>query len=343
MLKLIGALFAYSTAVDVLAFPIGVGFPIGMGGAQFVGYYQKLNWVLFPVFWFVIVPLAYATWGPFQRAWREAATTGVLHSGKAHNVTPMVVDELITEIERARPMLGYWSVLLALIANYADVHGLAACYIDRAACAGTENDFSLVWFYLGDASLKAANGLFVVLAYAQQLVLSFFAILALLQILFHSLLPIFIHRFKVSQREGLCATLNHRSALREFGMENWNYALNNAYWLISAGLIVPILSRYSQAGRATLDTGQLLLQCFVPVVVLGPMIATIIVRQLLLRGVWSRLDHAKPEDVELFHKQMIWPLDRNWSSKLGLIVAFALLSYLIGVAPFGALIGKVTG
>lgn len=331
--KVAFGLSAYSIAVLLLA---GI-LHLADGGVLFKGYLHKINWAPFFLFWFAVLPLVHATWEPFQRAWRESAKTGVLHSRRQEFVPGNVLDALLASIQAKRLWLACAAGVLALGLNYLDVRSLLACYGDRNQCDWSHLDFSVAWLVLGD-EFRTENAVFVVLAYAQQLVLVFFAWLALLQLLFHSLLPAFVGRFRVARDKGLLVTLNHRSALHEFGMENWNYALNNAYWLISAGLIVALLSRYAQAPDVPISTGQLLIRCTVPFIVLGPMIATIVVRQRLLRDVWHRLDVNEPTEVQLFHAQMIWPLDRNWSSKLGLIVAFGLLSYLIGVAPFDKLL-----
>jgi hypothetical protein len=61
------------------------------------------------------------------------------------------------------------------------------------------------------------------------------------------------------------------------------------------------------------------------------MVATIIGRQQRLPDIWQRVREEKdPDLVALFHKQLLWPFDRNWASKLGIVVSFLLLSYLLG-------------
>lgn len=73
--------------------------------------------------------------------------------------------------------------------------------------------------------------------------------------------------------------------------------------------------------------GQELLSLMAPAVLLAPMIITILVRQMRLPTVWATL---ADEPDSLYSRQQLWPLDRNWSSKLGIILAFTLAALALG-------------
>ena len=114
----------------------------------------------------------------------------------------------------------------------------------------------------------------------------------------------------------------------EFGLEYWNHALNNLYWYFSAALIIPILSRISQQNLDDLDSSQLVLQYAIPILVATPMISTILARQSRLPACWEDLT---PDDTKSYLSQRLWPLDKNWSSKLGVMLAFVILGVSFGI------------
>lgn len=126
----------------------------------------------------------------------------------------------------------------------------------------------------------------------------------------------------------LSLKLNCTSGLCEFGLEHWNHELNNLYWYFSGALIIPFLSRVSQHNLQDLDTSQVVLQIAIPILVATPMITTILARQNRLPACWH---NKAPEFIEAYKKQRLWPLDKNWSSKLGILLAFVLLSLSFGI------------
>lgn len=144
--------------------------------------------------------------------------------------------------------------------------------------------------------------------------------------------PVFFwcfERFDIAENQGkpLCIRLNSQSALGEFGLQHWNHALNNLYWFFSLGLLIPIFSRISQPDLKDLDFSQVVLQLAMPVLVAIPMITTILSRQNRLPACWETLSDADALD---YKKQRLWPLDENWSSKLGVVLAFVILSISFG-------------
>ena len=122
--------------------------------------------------------------------------------------------------------------------------------------------------------------------------------------------------------------MNCTSELHEFGLEHWNHALNNLYWYFSVALIIPFLSRMSQPNLADLDTSQQILEYAIPALVATPMIATILARQSRLPGCFQK---RPDEEMKVYMLQRLWPLDKNWSSKLGIVLVFILLSISFGV------------
>ena len=164
---------------------------------------------------------------------------------------------------------------------------------------------------------------------AQQFLIVLFATLAVIQLLLHTLLFAIFERLAVAREHDLYLMLNCKSPLNEFGLEHWNYALNNFYWAASPAMLAVFLSRASTAPEDYLP-GQVLLGFAVPACLITPMVATIIARQARLPSAWRTVQPVGSVEPEDYRRQQLWPLDRNWSSKLDILLAFALAAMAIG-------------
>lgn len=154
--------------------------------------------------------------------------------------------------------------------------------------------------------------------------------LIFLQCVAHALFFWNFERLRSAKAAGVCLKLNCESKLGEFGLEHWNHALNNLYWYFSGALLIPYLSRISQANLNDLDASQLVLQYAIPVLAATPMITTILARQNRLPECWD--PNISDEYAKRYQSQHLWPLDKNWSSKLGIVLAFVLLSISFGIS-----------
>jgi hypothetical protein len=173
----------------------------------------------------------------------------------------------------------------------------------------------------------------IFLMHIEDMFLISFGWLIFLQCVAHALFFWNFERLSAANIEGnkLCLKLNSKSDMCEFGLEHWNHALNNLYWFFSPALIIPILSRISQPNLDDLDPSQLVLQYAIPILVATPMISTILARQSRLPDCWEDLATITPDDTKSYLSQRLWPLDRNWSSKLGVVLAFVILSVSFGI------------
>lgn len=179
-------------------------------------------------------------------------------------------------------------------------------------------------------SAPARNWLFLTLTTLQQVLIVFFAALGFCQIVLHTLMFGLFERLAVARDRRLHIQLNCASPLNEFGLEHWNYALNNFYWAACPALIGVFFSRASTPAEEYLP-GQVMLGFLVPTVLLAPMVLTIIVRQSRLPHTWSTIQPKGPVPPEDYRRQQLWPLDRNWTSKLGIVLAFGLAALVLGV------------
>jgi len=173
----------------------------------------------------------------------------------------------------------------------------------------------------------------VLLMHIEDGILISFGWLIFMQCIAHAVFFWIFERLPIKTIEDtqLCIKLNSHSHLQEFGLEHWNHALNNLYWYYSAALIIPILSRISQPDLTDLDTSQVALQFAIPILVAIPMIATVLSRQSRLPACWQALDQKNEADAKSYLSQRLWPLDKNWSSKLGVVLAFIILSISFGI------------
>ncbi len=201
------------------------------------------------------------------------------------------------------------------------------------AVKGTESRLDHDWCdaWLFDKTIgKVENLIFVVIAYIQQFIIIVLAFAAFFHICLHIGFFYFFEKLSVTKANDLQLRLIYDSNVYEFGLEKWNYALNNIYWVLAVAVLIPIASQSSQPVAG--DVGQTMIKQLVPLIFGAPMVFTIVVRQARLPEVWSRVEHDDDDRVALFHKQLLWPLDRNWASKLGIVIAFALLSALLGTS-----------
>lgn len=193
-----------------------------------------------------------------------------------------------------------------------------------------ELDWTVAWLAPGVTEEKRISKCFnlflSIIAYIQQFIISFLAIRVLENMLIHLY---YFWRLPKLHFPGITYDihLDIHSGVGEFGLEYWNQALNNLYWVLTIAIGIPLVSAANQSSD---DVGQLMLRLLVPLLFLVPLILTIIVRQQYLPGAWRQVRSGNQDD--LYQKQLLWPLDRNWASKLGIILAFVLLSYLVGVS-----------
>ncbi len=319
-------------------------------------YFQQGNWWPFPVFFLAVAPGLWFTWVPLLRAWLELKDTGVL---RAKNGSPCQasLDRLRESLSRHRRIAVFAALVVAAFVNGADWQPNFGVFFGdsprhaqlRIAC--DYQSPSVKWLLEAEEesailclNRRAAAGgsqatehipqplpqLFLNLfLMAQQFLLVFLAALAVMQLLLHTWLFTRFERLQVAKDEGLSLRLNARSPLNEFGLEHWNFALNNFYWSASPAMLAVFLSRAATNPEDYLP-GQALLAFAVPACLIGPMVATILARQARLPDCWRELASEGPEAAEDYRRQQLWPLDRNWSSKLGIVLAFALAALSIG-------------
>ncbi len=354
----VAALAAALLSFAVWGFVLIFGFdsPPAAAPGGYETYFRQQNWWPFPIFFLAGVPGLWFTWRPLLRAWAELKESGVLRARQGAVSEPSL-ERLLARIGRWRWTAAGAALLLAIGVNAADwAPGFPIFFGDaprhtQLEFACEQQNPSFKWLFEAKearGSLLCAPGgirpaaedeahieqpaiqlVYNLLLMAQQLLLVFFAALAVFQLMLHTFLFAVFERLEIARKEGLYLLLNARSPLNEFGLEHWNFALNNFYWSVSPAMLAVFLSRAATPPEDYLP-GQVILGFAVPAALILPMVATILVRQARLPDCWRAIVTQGPAAAEDYRRQQLWPLDRNWSSKLGIVLAFALAALSIG-------------
>ena len=315
-------------------------------------YFQHSNWWPFPFFFLALAPGLWLTWEPMLRAWGQLAETGVL-LGSGGRPDKATVQQVQRAVRRKRGGAVFSAFAIALFVNLADWAPRYDVFIGTAkldhqlrfACgapsalvkwiyvAQTENTETLC-AQAADRSSRGegSNGigppptqiLFNMILMVQQFLIVLFAALAVTQLLLHTLLFAVFERLAVAHAHGLRLMLNCRSPLNEFGLEHWNYALNNIYWAASPAMLGVFLSRAATTPE-DYRPGQVLLGIAVPACLIAPMVATIIARQARLPAAWktvhARRARSRPKTIVANSSGRSTATGRQSS---GFVLAFAL-------------------
>ena len=343
---------AVSVALWLFVLAAGFQTPPDPSPTDYRPYFSIINWWPFPFFFLALALPLWLTWEPMLAAWRKLAFTGVLQRGRSQT-DETDADAVVREVRSLRWIAVAVALTFALLVNALDARAVFGIFsgqssrAEQAAFACEERSAFVKWLFVTgpmgeridccDRSAIAGRGLpatprqivFVLVAFCQQIAIVFLAALCVCQLLLHTLLFALFERLAVARERGLDIGLNAKSPLNEFGLEYWNHALNNFYWAVSPAFIPAFFSRAASDSEHYLP-GQVLLAIAVPAALIAPMVATIIVRQLRLPMLWDALARGDLDSAS-YHRQALWPLDRNWASKLGILLSFVLAGLALGV------------
>lgn len=322
------------TIYSALILYLAHAWDLGWGNDNYTGYFQKLNWYPYVLFWWPVAAAVYMSWSPFVSAWKDLVDKGLLELASSEDQS-WLWGKMQTRLYRWRLGAMWFALTLALLLCIADLYmrDVFSTWSENGCCSYTHNradcDYTIACSTEG-AEPPRHREVFTILAYVQQWAIATMGLLVIFQLLGNV-----IEVWRIKQGHVLLGgkTLRIRldpfSPIQEFGFERWNHALNNFYWTVSPAMLVPLISEYEQKGVETFGT--IVLRTAGIVLLLAPMFLTIVARQQLLPEAWQQVQVCSDETkIELFHKQRLWPLTKDWSSKLGLIVAFFLLSALLG-------------
>ncbi len=330
------------------------------------GYFETTAWTLYFVLWIPVALALNGTWRPFMNAWVNFIDTGIIGKKDGSKLDIEERKLVMRSLNRLRLIGIVIAALAAAAITWEDTHDVRAwidtidptkrvCEIfespnrflrdqpelDWSVAAYIEAHNKRTHYVSSDGRSNNApfislskNAIFNFLAYLQQYAIVVMGFMVLFQVSIHSIAFWFFDRLPGQSKHGFQISLKSDSPFHEFGLEHWNHALNNTYWLLSFAMIVPVLSRINQI-HVKADYGQTSLMLWISILVAAPMVLTIIGRQRHLSKVWDKVSQQIRLDRdlrELFHEQRLWPLDKNWVSKSGILISFFLLSYFFGVS-----------
>jgi hypothetical protein len=333
-MRLVALLLVFSLAFHL--FVLAAGFHEVPEGAPdgYRPFYAMPNWYGYPAFFLLLSFALWLSWTPLLDAWRRLADTGVLQGAG----DPDLVERVVAAIGDWRRVAWLAAGALTLAVNAVDIWPTALGYAGeleaQRAMAGTAPDAFARWLVPDGGSGRPAPAVqlaFAVGAYLQQIGIVLLACLAFFQVMLHTALFAWLERLAVAREHGLRLALDAESPLNEFGLEHWNHALNNFYWATTPALVGALVSRQVAAATGVMHPGQAMMNLLIPAAVLAPMIATVLARQMRLPEVWGRLQPKGPIDPARYLDQRLWPLDRNWTSKLGILLALAMAGLVIGL------------
>jgi hypothetical protein len=317
-----------ATILVAAAAPIGVGFAESTTAK---GFLQKPNWYLFPLFLPPVAWLVFVTWHRYINAWKGLRATCVLHTPNYRRIKEESLAKLLRKLVQARVVALTFSLAIGIGLSVLDSRTAFDFFQNpgllQQSCA--ERDFTVAillpkefprahWF---------GNLWFDCAAYLCQSVLISLAFLSLFQVLIHTFWFGFIERTKLGKEQKVMVDLMVDDPLYEFGMTEWNHAINIGYVFVAVAMAVPTLSHFSQLAACKLDLGQHLLG-LTGTLLIAPAVLPTLARFWRIRQANALVQSIGTEELRnLYDKQKIWPFDRFHIGKIMLAVAF--MQYLI--------------
>lgn len=292
-----------------------------------LGLLQKLNWLLYPLFFLLVSWLVGVTWNSFITAWKGLERNRVIRYVSSDSGDFIIFDRL-SQWRR-------YCILVALVIgvsiSFVDAGCLAREYASESVIGiwpvfsttecPPETDFFTAYQRPGDygglpADFMTTNMLYAIAWYVLQALLVSGGFLALFQICFHQVVFMLLRGRRSWRTWGLArpARMDPFDRLREFGLHSWNHVMNYSYFAIAMCMIIPIISHWYQPDEAP-DIGQVMLQIFLPLIFLVPIVLGVVARQLYLDDVKRRIANVakrlSSDQIALFHDQALWPFDRS--------------------------------
>lgn len=295
-------------------------FSINVGIIEWKGFFAKPNWYLSIFFWIPVLLLAKLQTVGFKQQWCSLQKCGILAPSEG---------ALPEDFHRSSFRWIILGGILFAILSVIDSFDTFIYYFNSYNAPVREHDFC--FFFIKDVVPKYNNLAFCILIYAQQTALAGVAGASYAGFLYHTVYFWYLGRRDSTITPRVSLKLNARDG--EFGLHSWNNHLNNIYWCYALVLLIPIISLQSQEG-GKIDFGQKLLQLAVITFVASPMAMTILARSNILQRQLDDLEKSGPDETsEIYRKQLLWPLDKNWASKLGIVLVTFELGFLFSQLP----------
>ena len=354
--------FLYSLMVLVCACLMGFGesplYPPSNEHREFVesgkipeyrSYFDKMNWVLYPVFIIIVGGVVKFTWEPFQQAWQKSGSdrASVVKKYLDGSVINHVdVCELTAKLEKIRnSWLLVFAGLCALIFASVDYRESYQIYFGELNYSGQmqfaleDPDFDVKWLFekpvqsSDSASIPPPwkQTIFHAMLEVEEFLLLGLGFLVLFQILLQTIYFAALDQFPLNGTR-YSIQLDPEHPANDFGLKNWNKALEIASWAIAPGLCIAIVSMLSQPAGSN-DMGQRAGVWALGLLFLSLLLPTIAGRRRWVYQCQCRLagKGISKETWKQFHEQKPWPMNMRRMENIGLIVSIYLFTIYAGI------------
>lgn len=307
-------------------------------------YFDKLNWLLYPFFAILIGIILKYTWDPFQTAWRNSACSSpplvVVKDGT--NMSGNITDSLANKLEQWRIYFFPIGICFSLVWSYFDTAytrdiytNESYIYTNQLAAALKDPDFNVKWLFdiQPQAELKRIPApsdqlIFFALLQIEQIILIGLGFWVLFQIGLQTFAFVALDKLIVNGKR-LVINLTPRHS-HDYGLGDWNRALDLMYWTIAVALVMPVISKISQPPGDP-HVGQIMGWYAIGVLLALPYFVTVFGRERWVNDCRIRLERstASNEEWELFHKQRLWPMDAQKFEKTGFVICLFLYSIFV--------------
>ena len=172
---------------------------------------------------------------------------------------------------------------------------------------------------------EVAGYMLVIVAYLMQGLLIAMGFMLLFQILVHLYVFSFLALFPFRHVDAHGIRLNFRDEMGEFGLADWNNAMNYTNLIIAIGMLIPVISAMNQP-EARDDVGQILFMLFLPILLFVPILWSFITRAVLQLRFKRNFQRLSVSEKDSSKEQVLWPFDRDMISKVA--IGILIIEYL---------------
>jgi hypothetical protein len=332
--RVVAAFGSFFWLLSLILMPASVALGLAWSRVGARGYFQKPNWFLYPVFLPLMLWLVYVTWFEYVKGWKAIRKEGVLRTNEYRRVSREQFVVLLQFMRRYRPILFAAACVIGITLTTIDSNSAFSLFSKSSAELADkclDRDFfiaAVLTDYFPRASWIGSIW-FATWCYLMQGALIALSFMCLLQILFHGLLFTFFESTSFARKNGLSISLRADDPAKEFGLGQWNYAINRGYIFVAAGMAIPLVSHWSQiGGPCPKSTGQRLFTFFLWAILAAPTLLPLLARFSRKREVAAMVIKADDKDFSKdVEEQRLWPFDKDNIGKISLAISF--VEYLL--------------
>jgi|ERR1700730_7771676 len=323
-----------SWVISIILMPASFALGLAWSKAGARGFFQKPNWFLYPVFLPLMLWLVYITWFEYVEGWKAIREEGVLRTSEYHRVSRKQFVILLQFMRRFRPILFVAACAVGVILTTIDSNSAFSLLSKSSAeladkCLDRDFFIAVVLPNYFPRASWIGTIWFATWCYLMQGALIALGFMCLFQILFHGILFTFFETTSFARKNGISITLRADDPAKEYGLGQWNYAINRGYIFVAVGMAIPLVSHWSQiGGPCPKSTGQRLFASFLWAILGAPTLLPLLARFSRKREVTGMVIKADDKDFSKdVEEQRLWPFDKDNIGKISLAISF--VEYLL--------------